>query len=67
MAQIQNLDALTARLSSAATIDIKGDANYATSAARWSDLNTPKPGVVVNVTSEADIEATVRSQISNAS
>jgi hypothetical protein len=59
MAQIRNIDALTASLSSGATIDYKGDANYATSAARWSDLNAPKPGAVVNVASEADIEATV--------
>jgi hypothetical protein len=59
MAQIQNLDVLTASLSKDASVDVRGDANYPTSAARWSDLNTPKPGAVVNVACEADIEATV--------
>ena len=59
MAQIKNVDALKAVLSSGASIDFKGDDNYKTTAARWSDLNAPKPGAVVNVASEADIEAVV--------
>jgi hypothetical protein len=59
MAAIQNLDALRETLSSGATIDTKGDPNYAKSAARWSDLNAPTPGAVINVASEADIGDTV--------
>ena len=31
--------------------------------ARWSDLSTPKPGAVVNVATESDIEATVSSEV----
>lgn len=60
MATIQDLESLTSALSPQATVDIKGSAAYAASAARWSDLNTPKPGAVINVASEADVEATVR-------
>jgi len=63
MAKIQNLEALKASLSAEATLDVKGDENYAVSAARWSDLNTPKPGVVVNVSSEGDIVAAVSSPL----
>ena len=58
-ATIQDLATLKSSLSIDATVDLIGEAGYATSAARWSDLNTPKPGAVVNVASESDIEATV--------
>ena len=57
----QKLETLKSTLSSGATIDLIGDANYTSSAARWSDLHTPKPGAVVNVATESDIEATVSS------
>lgn len=59
MAQIQGLDILKSALSAEATFDTIGEESYEKSAARWSDLGTPKPGVVVNVASEADVEATV--------
>ena len=54
------LTALRASLSPAASIDFKGDANYAVSSARWSDLGAPKPGAVINIASEEDIVAAVR-------
>jgi hypothetical protein len=59
MAQIQNLDALEASLSSNATVDLKGGANYPISASRWSDLHTPNPGAVVNISTEQDVATTV--------
>ena len=59
MASIKNIDALKAALSSGASIDYKGDESYKTTAARWSDLGTPKPGAVVNVASEEDVVAVV--------
>ncbi len=59
MAQIRDLDALKDALSVAATIEKPDDAGFATSIARWNDKGAPKPGAVVHVASEADIEATV--------
>ena len=61
MAQIQGLDILQSALSAGARIDLLGDPNYASSAARWSDRGTPKPGAVVNVATEGDVETTVLS------
>jgi hypothetical protein len=60
MANIQGLDLLRPLLSQGASIDVKGDENYTQTAARWSEYQTPKPGAVVNIGCEADIEATVR-------
>jgi hypothetical protein len=55
-----SLGAFRASLSPAASIDLKGGANYALSSARWSDLGTPKAGAVINVASEEDVVAAVR-------
>ncbi|KAH8651245.1 hypothetical protein BX600DRAFT_441681 [Xylariales sp. PMI_506] len=60
MASIQSLAALRPMLSAGATVDTPTDSNYAISAARWSDLSTPKPGAVINVACEGDIEAAVK-------
>ncbi len=60
MAQIQGLDLLKSSLSAHATIVLQGDVSYAGSTARWSEKDAPKPGAVVNVTSEAAVEAADR-------
>jgi hypothetical protein len=53
------LPALKPGLSKDSTIDLPEDEAYKTSAKRWSDIDTPTPGAVVNVKCEEDIVATV--------
>lgn len=57
--EIEALDDLRARLSASASINTPANPEFAINSARWSELHAPKPGAVVNVACEKDIEATV--------
>lgn len=54
------VDALRAVLSKDARIDTRDSPSFAESSARWSDLGTPKPGLIVHPSSEEDVQAIVR-------
>lgn len=56
---ITALPTLKPTLSEEATFNLPEDEAYKTSAARWSDINTPTPGAVANVKCEEDIVAIV--------
>jgi len=53
------LELLTPTLSEGASIVRRGEEAYAAKTARWSAQGAPQPGAVVNVGTEADVEAVV--------
>lgn len=55
----EKLELLKQQLSHEASIDFHTEEAFQISSQRWSDYNGPKPGAVVNVASEKDIEETV--------
>jgi hypothetical protein len=56
---LEKLESLKKQLSPEASVDFHTSEAYKTTSQRWSDYKAPKPGAVVNVSSEKDIEATV--------
>jgi len=60
---VEALGLLAPTLSPAATVVRSGEDAYAERTARWSAKGAPRPGAVVNVASEADVEAVVRNTL----
>lgn len=59
MGLTKRLQKLTPILSQAASINRPGDPDFESNATRWSEYAAPRPGAVINVATEADVQKTV--------
>ncbi|KAN0072890.1 hypothetical protein V8E54_009004 [Elaphomyces granulatus] len=65
MGLTRRLQKLTPILSQAASINRPGDPDFESNATRWSEYAAPRPGAVINVATEADVQKTVQWAVKN--
>jgi hypothetical protein len=55
----EKLQSLRSNLSSNASVVLASDPEFSTLAVRWSDFDAPRPGAIIKVATEQDVEQAV--------